>query len=85
MHGLVENQSKEVEKAVYGMGEYQFKPAYKSLEVECSKWFMMSCEQRQRTYENYVQCKVRNLRQVFRLQVAATTVRVCQFRLKNQE
>ena len=48
MRDLVENQSKEVEKAVYGMGEYQFKPAYKSLEVDSSKWFMMSCEQCQR-------------------------------------
>ena len=49
MHDLVENQSKEVEKAVYdGMGEYQFKPTYKSVEVDSSKWFMMSCEHRQR-------------------------------------
>ena len=37
MHDLVENQSKEVEKAVYGMGEYHFTPAYKSLEVDSSK------------------------------------------------
>lgn len=41
----VNTQSKEVEKAVYSMGEYRFKPAYKSLEVESSKWFMMSCDQ----------------------------------------
>ena len=47
MYDLIENQSKEVEKAVYGMGEYQFKAAYKSLEVDSSKWFMMSSEQRQ--------------------------------------
>lgn len=33
---------------MYGMGEYQFKAAYTSLEVNSSKWFMMSCEQRQR-------------------------------------
>ena len=48
MYDLVQNQSIEVEKAVYGMGEYVFKPAYKSLEIDSSKWFMMSCEQRQR-------------------------------------
>ena len=48
MHALVENQSKEVEKSVYGMGEYQFKPVYNSLEVDSSKWLMMSCEQCQR-------------------------------------
>ena len=48
MHDLVENQSKELQKAGYDMGEYQFKPAYKSLEVDSSKRFMMSCEQWQK-------------------------------------
>lgn len=48
MFGLVNTQSKEVEKAVFGMGEYRFKAAYKSLEVESGRWFMMSCDQRQR-------------------------------------
>ena len=57
MHDLVENQSKEVEKAVYGMGEYQFKPAYKSLEVDSSKWFMMSCEQRKRYLRKVLNAK----------------------------
>lgn len=48
MYDLIENQSKEVEKAVYGMGEYQFKAACKSLEVDSSKWFMMLSEQHQK-------------------------------------
>lgn len=54
MYDLVQNQSMEVEKAVYGMGEYVFKPAYKSLEIDSSKWFMMSCEQRQRHLKKVV-------------------------------
>ena len=48
MFDLVNIQAKEVEKAVFAMGEYRFKPAYKSLEVESSKWFMMSSDQRQK-------------------------------------
>ena len=48
MFELVNTQSKEVEKAVFAMGEYRFKPAYKSLDVESSKWFMMSSDQRQK-------------------------------------
>ena len=39
--------SNEVEKAVIGMGEYRFKPAYKRVEVCSDKWFVMSPEQRQ--------------------------------------
>ena len=30
------------------MGEYQFKPEYKSLEVSSERWFLMSCDQRQK-------------------------------------
>jgi len=33
MHTLIIDQLKEVEKVVIGMGEYQFKPAYRSLEI----------------------------------------------------
>ena len=39
MYDLDENQSEEVQKDVYGMGEYKFKPAYQSLEFDSSKWF----------------------------------------------
>ena len=46
MFDLVMAQSNEVEKAVIGMGEYRFKPAYKQIEISCNKWFMMSPEQR---------------------------------------
>ncbi len=48
MFELVTMQSKEVEKAVIGMGEYSFKPAYKKLEVSSDRWFLMSSDQRQR-------------------------------------
>ena len=51
MYDLVENQSKEVEN---GMGEYQFKPSYQSLEIDSSKWFMMSCEQCKRQLRKVV-------------------------------
>ena len=46
MFDLVMAQSNEVEKAVIGMGECRFKPAYKQIEISCNKWFMMSPEQR---------------------------------------
>ena len=48
MFKLVIDQSQEVEKAVIGMGEYRFKPAYQHLNVETTKWFKMSPEQRQK-------------------------------------
>ena len=48
MFHLVRNQKEEIGKAVLQMGEYQFKPSYKSLEVPSSKWFSMSSEQRQK-------------------------------------
>ena len=46
MFDLVKIQLKEIEKAVIGMGEYRFKPAYKCLEVGTDKWFLMSSQQR---------------------------------------
>ena len=46
MYTLITDQFKEIEKAVIGMGEYQFKLAYKSLEISSDQWFKMSCEQR---------------------------------------
>ena len=48
MFELVLMQSKEVEKAIIGMGEYNFKEAYRCLEIKCDKLFMMSADQRQR-------------------------------------
>ena len=51
MFELVLMQSKEVEKAIIGMGEYNFKEAYRCLEIKCDKWFMMSADQRQLSLE----------------------------------
>jgi conjugal transfer/entry exclusion protein len=48
LYKLVTDQSQEVEKAVIGMGEYHFKPAYQHLNVDTTKWFNMSPEQRQK-------------------------------------
>ena len=46
MYTLITDQFHEIEKAVIGMGEYQFKLANKSLEISSDQWFKMSCEQR---------------------------------------
>ena len=48
MFDLVNDQLQEIEKAVHVMGEYRFKSLYKHLELNSSKWFMMSPEQRQK-------------------------------------
>ena len=46
MYDLVTDQLKEVEKAVYGMGEYIFEAQYQNLMISSSKWFMMTPGQR---------------------------------------
>ena len=56
MYNLVEEQLKEVEKAVIGMGEYQFKLAYTHLEVSSSKWFSMSTVSRSRSLSVSPEC-----------------------------
>jgi len=43
---LVEDQQREVEKAVIGRGKYRLRQEYKYLEVSDSKWFSMTREQR---------------------------------------
>ena len=48
MFDLVNDQLQEIEKAVHGMGEYRFKSQYKHLELDSSKRFMMSPQQRQK-------------------------------------
>ena len=48
MFDLINVQLKEVEKAIIGMGEYRFKPAYKCLEVASNKWFSMSSHRREK-------------------------------------
>ena len=46
LYDLIINQQKEVEKAIYGMGEYKFKDAYRHLEIESARWFKMTPDQR---------------------------------------
>ena len=48
MFDLINIQLKEIEKAIIGMGEYRFKPAYGNLEVASNKWFLMSSQQREK-------------------------------------
>lgn len=45
MFELVSAQLKDVEKAVYGMGEYQFKRTYSHFEVSSNRWFLMTSQQ----------------------------------------
>ena len=55
MYTLIIDQLKEIEKAVIGMGEYQFKLAYKSLEISSNQWFKMSCEQRKKHLKRVIE------------------------------
>ena len=48
MYELVTLQSKEVEKAVYGMGEYKFCSKYDFLQIDSTRWFLKTGEQRQK-------------------------------------
>ena len=43
----IDEQEREVERAVIGRGKFRFKEEYKHLEVSESKWFKMNPEQRQ--------------------------------------
>ena len=42
----VSDQHKEVERAMYKMGEYQLRESYHHLEVNSARWFKMTPEQR---------------------------------------
>ena len=55
MYTLITDQLKEIEKAVIGMGEFQFKLAYKSLEISSNQWFKMSCEQRKKHLKRVIE------------------------------
>ena len=46
LYDLIIDQHKEIEKAIYGMGEYKFKESYQHLEIESAKWFKMTPDQR---------------------------------------
>ena len=56
---LVEQQQREVEKAVIGYGESQLKPQYSFLSIPEEKWFRMSQEQRQQHLRRFNTCSVR--------------------------
>ena len=44
---LIDEQEKEVERAVIGRGKYRIREEYAHLQVNESQWFGMSKEQRQ--------------------------------------
>ena len=46
MYQVISDQYKEVERAVYKMDEYQFKENYRHLEIDTTRWFRMTLEQR---------------------------------------
>ena len=48
LYQLVVGQLKEVERCIFHMGEYKFKPSYRHLEIDSSQWFLMTVEQRKK-------------------------------------
>ena len=40
-------QSKDMEKAVYGMGEYELFSKYEFLHIDSTQWFLKTSKQRQ--------------------------------------
>lgn len=48
LHQLVQDQQREVEKALVGCGKYYLQSQYSELEIEQSKWYSMNKEQRKR-------------------------------------
>ena len=56
---LVEQQKREVERAVIGYGVYQLKPQYSFLAVPEDKWFRMTQDQRQLHLRKFNRCSVR--------------------------
>ena len=48
MKEAIQQQQREIEKAIIGYGEYKLRPWYSSLTVSVEKWFRMSEEQRRR-------------------------------------
>lgn len=51
---LMEEQKREIERAVIGAGEYRLREEYKNLAVNPSKWYRMSSEQRRRKIEKFM-------------------------------
>ena len=53
LHQLVEDQQREVEKAMVGSGKYYLQPSYEHLSVLQSRWFAMTKEQRKRCLKKF--------------------------------
>ena len=45
---LIEEQQREIERAIIGRGKYEFTKEYKYLEISEDKWFKMTTQQRER-------------------------------------
>ena len=58
MKNLVQQQQREVEKAIIGYGENKLRPQFSFLAVREEKWFRMSQEQRLRCLQKFNSCKV---------------------------
>lgn len=46
LKAVIDEQDREVERAVIGRGKYRFKEQYSSLQVRESQWFRMTEKQR---------------------------------------
>ena len=57
LYDLIINQQKEVEKAIYRMGEYKFKESYQHLEIESARWFKMTHDQRRNAIQKVMKEK----------------------------
>jgi len=51
---VVDEQEKEIERAVIGQGKYKFHPDYTHLEIKESEWFKMTREQREKHIKKVV-------------------------------
>ena len=51
---MIENQKKEIEKAVAGMGEYQISEQYKHFEVPARKFFQMTTKQKEKHIKSFL-------------------------------
>ncbi len=58
MKELIDEQVKEVERAVVKRGKYEFQLEYKHLEIPEAKWFRMSSEQRNRHLDKVASTRV---------------------------
>ena len=57
---VIDEQEKEVERAIIGRGKYRFKEEYQSLQVAENKWFKMTTDQRQTHLRKVLTMPVKN-------------------------